>query len=120
MVLSTSPQSTLTQVGSWSGRSTVSSSGSPNGPSQVSSPPTTPLSSKNDAWDLIYQAAGQVARLKVNGGDGPTTAPGLAGHQKWLMTPQPSKTNAGSNFHLGQVSPLPCIVVYLSPLFQEH
>lgn len=102
MVLSSSPQSTLTQVGSWSGRSTVSSSGSPNGPSQVCSPPTTPLGSKNDAWDLIYQAAGQVARLKVNAGDGPSTTAVLSGPKKWLLAPQPLRTSAGSTFRLGQ------------------
>nr|GMD57474.1 Tripartite terminase [Ipomoea batatas] len=62
-----SPQSTLARVGSWSGMS--AGSGSPNGSSQISSP-TTPLAAKNDAWDLILQAAaGQVARLKMRAGD---------------------------------------------------
>ncbi|XP_021904251.1 uncharacterized protein LOC110819390 [Carica papaya] len=65
-VMASSPQSTLSGVGSWS----VSSSGSPNGPSQVSSPPTTPIVGKDDTWDLIYAAAGQVARLKMSG-EGP-------------------------------------------------
>ncbi|XP_057981760.1 uncharacterized protein LOC131167042 [Malania oleifera] len=64
-ILSGSPQSTLSGLGSWSG-----CSGSPNGPSQVSSPPTTPLGINNDAWDVIYAAAGQVARLKM-GVEGP-------------------------------------------------
>ncbi|KAL3521153.1 hypothetical protein ACH5RR_019302 [Cinchona calisaya] len=98
-VLSGSPQSTLTQVGSWSGRSTMSSNGSPNGPSQVSSPPTTPLGVVNDALDLIFQAAGQVARLKMNGGgDGPTTTrnpggfPVPVGPPRRLTTP-PSLRN---------------------------
>lgn len=62
-----SPQSTLSGIGSWSGRSAVSSNGSPNGPSQVPSPPTTPFGANNDTWDLIYAAAGQVARLKMSG-----------------------------------------------------
>ncbi|KAF7816375.1 TIP41-like protein [Senna tora] len=62
-----SPQSILSGIGSWSGRSAVSGDGSPNGPSQVPSPPTTPFPSENDAWDVIYAAAGQVARLKMNG-----------------------------------------------------
>ncbi|XP_057475919.1 uncharacterized protein LOC130763910 [Actinidia eriantha] len=69
-VLSVSPQSTLSAVGSWSGN------GSPNGPSQVPSPPATPLGG-NDAWDLIYAAAGQVARLKMNCGEGPPKGRGL-------------------------------------------
>ncbi|XP_022743117.1 uncharacterized protein LOC111294178 [Durio zibethinus] len=60
-VLASSPQSTLSGLGSWS----ASSNGSPNGPSQVPSPPTTPFGAQNDTWDLIYAAAGQVARLKM-------------------------------------------------------
>ncbi|KAL0003232.1 hypothetical protein SO802_017013 [Lithocarpus litseifolius] len=66
-VIAGSPQSTLSGIGSWSGRSGVSSNGSPNGPSQFPSPPTTPFGAQNDTWDLIYAAAGQVARLKVSG-----------------------------------------------------
>ncbi|XP_059457070.1 uncharacterized protein LOC132186957 [Corylus avellana] len=66
-VMAGSPQSTLSGIGSWSGRSAVSSNGSPNGPSQFPSPPTTPFGAKNDTWDLIYAAAGQVARLKMGG-----------------------------------------------------
>ncbi|KAK6135858.1 hypothetical protein DH2020_030405 [Rehmannia glutinosa] len=68
-VMSTSPQSTLAHLGSWTGRSAGgSSNGSPNG---VPSPPTTPLGAEYDAvGDLIYRAAGQVARLKLNRGDG--------------------------------------------------
>lgn len=62
-----SPQSTLGGIGSWSGRSAVSSNGSSNGPSQVPSPPTTPFGASNDALDVIYAAAGQVARLKMSG-----------------------------------------------------
>ncbi|XP_007009141.2 PREDICTED: uncharacterized protein LOC18585980 [Theobroma cacao] len=61
-VLASSPQSTLSGLGSWS----TSSNGSPNGPSQVPSPPTTPFGAQNDTWDLIYAAAGQVARLKMS------------------------------------------------------
>ncbi|GMH04243.1 hypothetical protein Nepgr_006082 [Nepenthes gracilis] len=56
-VLGTSPQSTLAGVASWPKRS---GSGSPNGPSQV------PSEVQQDAWELIYAAAGQVARLKMN------------------------------------------------------
>ncbi|KAF2287193.1 hypothetical protein GH714_038891 [Hevea brasiliensis] len=58
-VMAGSPESTLSGIGSWS----VSSNGSPNG---VLSPPTTPFRAKNDTWDLIYAAAGQVARLKMS------------------------------------------------------
>ncbi|XP_037494617.1 uncharacterized protein LOC119370472 isoform X1 [Jatropha curcas] len=58
-VMAGSPESTLSGIGSWS----VSSNGSPNG---VLSPPTTPFGAKNDTWDLIYAAAGQVARLKMS------------------------------------------------------
>ncbi|KAJ9160232.1 hypothetical protein P3X46_025653 [Hevea brasiliensis] len=58
-VITGSPESTLSGIGSWS----FSSNGSPNG---VLSPPTTPFRTKNDTWDLIYAAAGQVARLKMS------------------------------------------------------
>lgn len=64
--MSGSPQSTLCEVGNWSAGSGNSSRGSPNGPSQVSSPPTTPLNGKDDAWELLYAAAGQVVRMKMN------------------------------------------------------
>ncbi|KAL3523914.1 hypothetical protein ACH5RR_016748 [Cinchona calisaya] len=98
-MLSGSPKSTLTQIGSWSGRSTMSSNGSPNGPSQVSSPPTTPLGVNNDAWDLIFRAAGEVARLRMNSysGDGPTRNPGLLGPTRRLPIPPPQLRNNGWN-----------------------
>lgn len=54
-----SPESILSGLGSWS----ASSNGSPNG---VLSPPTTPFGAKNDTWDLIHEAAGEIARLKLN------------------------------------------------------
>ncbi|XP_019151427.1 PREDICTED: uncharacterized protein LOC109148103 isoform X2 [Ipomoea nil] len=67
-LLSGSPQSMLNRVRSLSGRS----GGSGNGPSMASSPSTTTrLEAKHDDWNLIYQAAGQVAKLKMNAGDGP-------------------------------------------------
>ncbi|KAK7300545.1 hypothetical protein RJT34_11391 [Clitoria ternatea] len=62
-----SPQSTLSGIGSWSIRSGGSGDGSPNGSSRVPSPTTTPFNASNDAWDLLYAAAGEVARLKMNG-----------------------------------------------------
>ncbi|KAK9683374.1 hypothetical protein RND81_10G135600 [Saponaria officinalis] len=68
-VFSTSPQSTLSGFGGgWSNtnRSGFSSNGSPNGPSRVPSPPLTPELQNDAAWDLLYEAAGQVARLKMN------------------------------------------------------
>ncbi|XP_074287281.1 uncharacterized protein LOC141612414 [Silene latifolia] len=59
---STSPQSTLSGFGSGNGRSGYSSNGSPTGPS----PPLTPNLKNDAAWDLLYEAAGEVARLKIN------------------------------------------------------
>lgn len=67
-VMAGSPQSTLAGIGSWSGRSGGGSSdGSPNGSTRVPSPTTVPFSGGNDAWDVLYAAAGEVARLKMNG-----------------------------------------------------
>ncbi|CAL0315739.1 unnamed protein product [Lupinus luteus] len=63
-VISGSPQSTLSGMGDWSGQSPGSSDVSPNGSSRVPSPNTTSFS--NDAWDSIYAAAEQVAKLKIN------------------------------------------------------
>ena len=63
--LAGSPQSILSGIGSWSGRSGGSGDGSPNGSSRVPSPTTTPFKSTNDAWDVLYAAAGEVARLKM-------------------------------------------------------
>lgn len=65
--LAGSPQSILSGIGSWSGRSGGSGDGSPNGSSRVPSPTTTPFKASNDAWDVLYEAAGQVARLKMYG-----------------------------------------------------
>lgn len=65
-VVSGSPQSTLSGIGSWSGRNGGSSEGSPNGSTRVPSPTTTPFPAGNDAWEVLYEAAGQVARLKMN------------------------------------------------------
>ncbi len=57
-VVSGSPQSTLCAVGSGCGCRQGSSNGSPNGPSHVSSSAAT--------WDLLYAAAGEVARMRKN------------------------------------------------------
>lgn len=65
-VMAGSPQSTLCEVGSWLRCSNGSSQASSNVPSQVSSPPTTPMDQKQDAWDLLYAAAGQVVKMKMN------------------------------------------------------
>ncbi|CAI8586241.1 unnamed protein product [Vicia faba] len=65
-VMAGSPQSTLARIGSWSGRSGGSSDGSPNGSTRVPSPTTVPFSAENDAWDVLYAAAGEVARLKMS------------------------------------------------------
>ncbi|KAL2317174.1 hypothetical protein Fmac_031050 [Flemingia macrophylla] len=64
--LAGSPQSILSGIGSWSGRSGGSADASPNGSSRVPSPTTTPFEGGHDAWDVLYAAAGQVARMKIN------------------------------------------------------
>ncbi|KAF5736614.1 hypothetical protein HS088_TW14G00759 [Tripterygium wilfordii] len=56
-VMAGSPESTLIGAGNWS----VSSNGSPSG---VSSP-MTQFGEGYNGWDLIYEAAGQVAKLKM-------------------------------------------------------
>ncbi|KAL3650204.1 hypothetical protein CASFOL_006607 [Castilleja foliolosa] len=94
-VMSTSPQSTLSHLWSFSSRSSGgSSSGSPN---VVISPPATPLGTaeKDAVGELIYRAAGQVAKLKLNSGDasGPAKHSGLPGPPKrpeQLANKQPS------------------------------
>ncbi|KAA8539659.1 hypothetical protein F0562_026351 [Nyssa sinensis] len=105
-VLSGSPQSTLSAFGSFSGRSAVSSNGSPNGSSQVSSPRTRPLSPNNDAWDLIYAAAGQVARLKMNG-EGPPKGKGLLGPPRSFtpVHPSPPVKNPNNGLYTNQCLP---------------
>ncbi|CAH9098223.1 unnamed protein product [Cuscuta epithymum] len=75
-LLSGSRQQNLPREGNWSGLSTGSSNVTPNGPSQISSP-TTPLGFRNDSWDLILQAAAEVARLKMNAGE-----ESLMGHRR--------------------------------------
>ncbi|KAE8654284.1 copper transporter 1-like [Hibiscus syriacus] len=57
-VLSSSPQSTLCALPSGCGCKEGSSRGSPNCQSRVSSPPAT--------WDLLYAAAGEIERLRMN------------------------------------------------------
>ncbi|QHO15909.1 hypothetical protein S83_031872 [Arachis hypogaea] len=61
-----SSQSTLSGIGSWFGRSLVSGEGTSNGSSRVPSPSTTPFVDQNDPWEIIYQAAEPVARMKLN------------------------------------------------------
>lgn len=78
-VLSRSPQSTMSVLGS------CSSNGSPNGPS----PPTTPFCGINESWDLIAAAAGQVKRLKVYG-DGPPKGRGLLAPPRIISPVYPS------------------------------
>ncbi|KAG9150221.1 hypothetical protein Leryth_009798 [Lithospermum erythrorhizon] len=65
-----SPQSTLSQFNCHFGYSSGSSNGgSPNGASKVSSP-TTQFAPGGNSLDLIYQAAAQVAQMKIKGGNG--------------------------------------------------
>ncbi|GMP50948.1 hypothetical protein CsSME_00017362 [Camellia sinensis var. sinensis] len=62
-----SPQSTLCMGGGGGCSEQGSSRGSPNGPSQVSSPPAAAAAlHRNDAaLDLLYAAAGEVARMRI-------------------------------------------------------
>ncbi|XP_022138921.1 uncharacterized protein LOC111009981 [Momordica charantia] len=92
--LAGSPQSTLSGFGSWS-----ASDGSPSGPSQAPSPPTTPFGGENNTWDLIYAAAGQVARLKLNG-EGLIAPPQSSSD----LVPPIQKHLIGAGFH-SQASP---------------
>ncbi|XP_062207442.1 uncharacterized protein LOC133909155 [Phragmites australis] len=74
-VLAGSPQSTLCGL-------SASGDDSPNGvASQVSSPPSSPLEKEPaDPLDLLYEAAGQVARLRTNNISVPKNAPVYDGH----------------------------------------
>uniref|UniRef100_A0A5B7A8E9 Uncharacterized protein n=1 Tax=Davidia involucrata TaxID=16924 RepID=A0A5B7A8E9_DAVIN len=64
--LSGSPQSTLCPVLGGCGCKPGSSRGSPNAPSQMSSPPPAALMGRNEAdWDLLYAAAGEVAKMRL-------------------------------------------------------
>lgn len=91
-VLSGSPQSTLSP---W----LASRRGSPSGPSLVSSPPSSPLENhKDDPWDMLYEAAGQVMRLRIN--EQSVYGPGLLGPPRMPSPPisVPSKnTNPGAS-----------------------
>ncbi|KAH6827203.1 hypothetical protein C2S53_000723 [Perilla frutescens var. hirtella] len=84
---STSPQSTLAYLGSAGG----SNNGSP---ISAPSPPTTAMGDKCDAvGDLMYLAAGQVAKLKLNRGYAANTCPPpryLAQFHKEAKIPAPS------------------------------
>lgn len=61
--LAGSPQSTLCSALGGCDCNQGSSRGSPNGPSRVSSPPEA--SRTDGAWDLLYAAAGEVARIRM-------------------------------------------------------
>lgn len=60
-----SPPSSWTAAGNWPS-SAGSSEHSSRVSSQMSSPPRTPISAENHAWDLLYEAAGEVVRQKIN------------------------------------------------------
>ncbi|XAR71973.1 hypothetical protein NMG60_11018439 [Bertholletia excelsa] len=96
-ILSGSPQSTLSAIGSWSGN------GSPNGPSQVPSPTAASLVGDGDAWNLIYAAAGQVARLKMNN-EGPPRNRGFLGPPQIRLPSPPAKASV-IGFFPGQCPP---------------
>ncbi|KAL6853670.1 hypothetical protein ACP4OV_019699 [Aristida adscensionis] len=84
-VMAGSPQSTLCGL-------PASGEDSPNGgASQVSSPPSSPLEKEPaDPLDLLYEAAGQVARLRTNSIPVPKNAPAHRGHP---VAPPAKKTS---------------------------
>lgn len=97
-VLAGSPQSILCGL-------QASGEDSPNGvASQVSSPPSSPLEqAPADAWDLLNEAAGQVARLRTTSIPVPTNAAANQGHPvmppaaKKLAAPAEAPKAAGAN-----------------------
>ncbi|TVU36494.1 hypothetical protein EJB05_18430, partial [Eragrostis curvula] len=62
---------------------------SPNGAaSQVSSPPSSPLEQQPaDPWDLLYEAAGQVARMRTDSIPVPKNAAAAANHARAVVPP---------------------------------
>ncbi|KAM0889489.1 hypothetical protein ACQ4PT_027686 [Festuca glaucescens] len=85
-VMSGSPQSTLCGL-------QASGEDSPNGgASQVSSPPSSPLDKQPaDPWDLLHEAAGQVARL-------PTTSIPVPKPNAAVTPPLPAPKPAAANY----------------------
>ncbi|GJN17157.1 hypothetical protein PR202_gb04204 [Eleusine coracana subsp. coracana] len=85
-VMAGSPQSTLCGL-------PASGEESPNGvASQVSSPPSSPLEQPPaDPWDLLYEAAGQVARLRTNAIPVPAKNAAAAAHQARAVAPAARK-----------------------------
>ncbi|XP_072954337.1 uncharacterized protein [Typha angustifolia] len=90
-VLASSPQSTLSAMGSWS-------------PSQVTSPPTSPLEKpKEDPLDLLYEAAGQVMRLRQNNySQVAQTQQSFQSRELLYPTRKPSPLQAAQFHHLRQ------------------
>lgn len=78
-VMAGSPQSTLCGLA-------ASGEDSPNGgASQVSSPPSSPLEQPpTDPWDVLSEAAGQVARLRMNSIPVPQKPHAHAGHGRFV------------------------------------
>ncbi|OEL18056.1 hypothetical protein BAE44_0020925 [Dichanthelium oligosanthes] len=85
-VMAGSPQSILCGLAAASGED------SPNGvASQVSSPPSSPLEQQPaDPWDVLHEAAGQVARLRSNSIPVPKNAAAHHGHAVMPPAKQPS------------------------------
>lgn len=102
-VVAGSPQSTLCAVGNWSSCGLGSTSGSSRGPSRVSSPSsTTPMYEKEeDAWELLYAAAGQVVRMKLNDETLKFHGRGVLGPPRKLpsATSLPAKTQSTGFYH---------------------
>ncbi|KAF0920864.1 hypothetical protein E2562_037508 [Oryza meyeriana var. granulata] len=79
-IMAGSPQSTLWGLA-------ASGEDSPNGgASQVSSPPSSPLEQPpTDPWDLLSEAAGQVARLRTNSIPVPHKPHAHTGHGRFVL-----------------------------------
>jgi hypothetical protein len=72
-------------------QSTLCGHESPNGPSEVNSPPSSPLEQrKDDSWDLLYEAAGEVMRMRLTHAQTPYTAQGIHGYGVSVPQRRPS------------------------------
>ncbi|KAI4356545.1 hypothetical protein L6164_000562 [Bauhinia variegata] len=96
MFSSGSPQSTLCAVGSGCGCRKGSNHSSPNSVCQFSSQKAT--------WDLLNAAAGEVERMRLNGGYGFNHQRGLLGPptNNSLLTPPAKNANPDVGFHTQQ------------------
>lgn len=85
------PKSDNPKVMVGSPQSTLCGQDSPNGPSEVNSPPSSPLEQRKEdsSWDLLYEAAGQVMRMRLNHAQNPYAAgQSLHGYGGGMPVPQ--------------------------------